>query len=77
MRDGVACNTGALFVRLLRTTLYGTHALRPQVLLQLDHLHGRKEVRRTGALHLALCMMGTVLSLSSAIRVAPLCLCCS
>lgn len=35
-------------MRLLRTTLYGTHVMRPQVLLQLDQFGGRQEMRRTG-----------------------------
>ena len=35
-------------VRLQRTTVYGTKMYRPQVVLQLDHVASRRELRRSG-----------------------------
>jgi hypothetical protein len=46
-RGGLLVHTGILVVRLLRTTVANTKMYRPQVQLQLDHIGGRQELRRT------------------------------
>jgi hypothetical protein len=48
LRDRRRVHTGVLAVQLLRTSLVHTKVQRPQVMMQLDHLDGRQELRRTG-----------------------------
>lgn len=48
VRDGRRLHTGVLAIGLLQTNLWHTKVYRPQAMLQLDHVDGRQECRRTG-----------------------------